>query len=276
MQECILTSKGISGQEFVAIGIREWEYPPGNAVGWDLNGYTWYNTDMDWNASEADHQKTSYDNTWEHWNTHPMVPLIDDTMTYWFFTNRQRIIVVAKVSSQYEQCYMGFGRRFGNPSDYHYPLMIHGAYHGNVAYTSQGTNHFGLHESNYANGCYTIMGVKPGGIWFGHASGWESSQVSIEPRGRWQNDGTIGPTASGRLLMLPCYVTQPLEDSCYMDLEGVHMVVGTGIQAEDTIVHNGIKSIIFPSIWRTQFFDNVGVEIGTTTTTTSTTTTTTV
>lgn len=277
-KEVILSNTGISGQEFVCIGMREWEYPTENAYGWNLNAYTWYNDDMPWNANKIDHGFTSYNATWEMWSEMPSIPLIDDSMNYWFFSNRQRIIVVAKVAGQYEQMYLGFGRRFGNPSDYPYPLHIGGAISGLLNYASTSGAHIGIHQGIQTDAFNPKMQYSPGGVWWGQSSQESQTAVKIEPRYSWVNSGTIAPTIGGRVLMYPCYVTNAYVLECYMDLDGVHHVVGTGVQAEDTIERGQKQSIIFPNIWRNTYYDHVAIEmvdITTTTTTTSSSTTTT-
>jgi len=274
-KEVILSHTGNSGQEFVCIGIREWTYPAGNAAGWDLNGYTWFNDDMEWNANNVDHGYTTYDATWEHWSKMPTMPLIDDSMTYWFFSNRQRIVVIAKVSSQYEQCYLGFGRRFGNPSDYPYPIMVDGSYYGNFNYASQNDGHRGIIDMFMSDSDYKFMHYSPGGNWWGGSTQYQFTLPRIQPRTNFSDNGTIGPTTTGRVLMLPTYICQRNSDECYCDLDGVYTVVATGIQAEDTIKKAGVEAICFPNIWRTSYYDYVAIDAQTYTTTTSTTSTTT-
>lgn len=276
-KEVILSNTGISGQEFVCIGIREWTYAAENAAGWNLNCYTWYNTDMDWNANKIDHGYDLYSSTWEQWYEMPTLPLIDDTMNYWFFSNRQRIIVVAKVASQYEQMYLGFGRRFGNPSDYPYPYMIGGATAGLQNYATQTATHVGIHQGVLSDDQNPKMVYSPGGVWWGMSQQENQTAIFIEPRYGWTDSGTIAPTIAGRILMYPCYVCQTFVNECYFDLDGVHSVIGTGIQAEDTIDRGMRRSIVFPNIWRNTYYDHCAVEyldITTTTTTTSTSTTT--
>jgi len=276
-KEVILTSKGISGQEFVCIGIREWEYPAQNAYGWDLNGYTWYNDDMDWNASSADHGMDEYDSDWGHWDKIPTLPLLDDTMTYWFFANRQRIVVIVKNSAQYDQCYLGFGRRFANPSDYHYPLVVFGSLSGNYNYAAHPSMQLGIHDTHYASGWgYPKMCVGPGGIWSrGSGGDYQTTMIMVQPRQNWADDGTIAPSIAGRVMMTPVYLCKRFYDQAYMDLDGVHCVIGTGVQAEDTIRKGMRNSIIFPNVFNTAYHDNVAIEFEEITTTTTTTTTTT-
>lgn len=275
-EECILSSKGISGQEWIGVGFREWEYAAGNAAGWDLNGYTWYNDDMQWNANMTDHGFVLYSGTWERWADMPMLPLVDDTMTYWFFSNRQRIIVVVKISTNYEQCYMGFGRRFGNPSDYNYPLIVGGCLSGTLNYANTSGAHVGLHYNVISDDYNVKMAFGPSGVWWGMSNNESVTCPRIQPRNNWSDSGVIGPSTSGRVMMWPCYVTLNNQNECLMDLDGVWMVTSTGVQAEDTIDHGSIRTLVFPNIFRTTYYDYVAVAMeAITTTTTSTTTTTT-
>jgi len=276
-KEVILSNTGISGQESVYIGIREWKYAAGNAYGWNINGYTWYNEDMLWNANKIDHGYDLYSALWENWQEMPSIPLIDDTMDYWFFSNRQRIIVVAKVSGNYEQIYLGFGRRFGNPSDYPYPMHIGGCISGLNNYSNTSGFHIGIHQGIQTDSVNPKMMYTPGGVWWGMSAYENQTAIKVEPRYSWSDDGIIAPTIGGRILMYPCYLCQSFVLECYMDLDGVYLAVGTGIQAEDTIDRAQKKCIVFPNIWRNTYYDHCAIaayDITTTTTTTSTSTTT--
>lgn len=54
--------------------------------------------------------------------------LWENPITYWFFVNDRRIIVVAKCSTSYMTAYLGFFLPFGLPPQYPFPLMVAGDY----------------------------------------------------------------------------------------------------------------------------------------------------
>lgn len=55
------------------------------------------------------------------------LPLWDSTIPYWFVVNGRRIIVVAKVSTRYMWCHLGFLNAYASPGQFPYPLLVGGA-----------------------------------------------------------------------------------------------------------------------------------------------------
>ena len=277
-QECMISNTGLSGQEAVNIGIREWKYPAGDGHGWDLNGYLYRpGGDYDWNFNHVDHGQNLYDLTWEHFTRHPVLPLIDDTMYYWFYSNQQRIVVVVKVQSNYESSYLGFGRRFGNPADYQYPLIIFGSTFGNNIYSSTGNHRqFCIHAYRLTD-YYNLYAVDPSGDYLTCRSTYWDCMIFL-PMYDFVLTGVCDPDPSGKFLMTPVYAVGYLvgRDQTYMDLDGVFHVMGSGIQSEDTLNFDGKSYRCFQNCYRTDYYQFMAVEEGPAISTTTTTTTTTV
>jgi len=280
-QEVILHNRGLSGSENVLVGIREWKYPTSNIYNWDMTGYTSYVADMYWGISLEDDMSgvSGYSGTTEHFTACPGLPLIDDTMYYWFYSNRQRIIVVVKVQSNYESCYMGFANRYGNPEDYPYPLVIIGSSYGNVNYT-------GTSEVNHSfvpycplGGSYKIHNVLPDNSWsINWGAGAANFATHLLPWVYWNNAGIMYECPPKKeVLMTPIIGISMLKSYSLWELDGLYHVAGIGVQSEDFIrASDGIKYRAYQNIYRTDYDDWMGVaEIDYTTTSTSTTTTTT-
>ena len=272
-QECILHNTGITGLENVLIGIREWTYAAGAANNWDLNGYTTYVADQFWNISGDQHQRTTYDYIWEHFTTLPNLPLVDDTMYYWFFADEQRIIVIAKVQSNYESCYLGFGDRFGSPTDYPYPLIIKGSAYGNLPFSSTSVNHHGMtHDINSTFGVYNSLVVKPDNSWCIYSN---SEGVKFHPARDWTNTGIISETPTLKeVLVSPVTVIDQASQATMAEMDQVLHIAGVGVQSEDLIDGpNKLRYKIFQNTFRTDYDDFFGVVTSDYTTTTTTTTT---
>lgn len=261
-RQVILKNTGISKEESVIIGIREWYYKVKAAHGWDLNGYLYHQDGLDWNLSRVHHGCTAYDATWHHYTQHPMIPLIDDTMYYWFYSNPRRIIVVVKVQSNYESVYLGFGRRFGNPSDYPTPLAVIGSTFGNRTFTDTSGAHNFIIAPNYFRDHFQHWIVDPSNayrICQGYQTYAERGAVII-PRGDYNDRDTIKRTPAGDNLITPCYVAQPVQNDLFMDLDGVYHVVGNGVQSEDTVKWSGGTLRVFQNVFRTTHFDFMGID----------------
>ena len=260
-EEAIISNTGLSGLESVMIGIREWEYPGGNAHGWDLNGYTWYNPDMHWNANYGSTGADSYSNTYEHYDQHPMLPLIDSNMNYWFFCNDQRIVVVVKVQSNYESCYLGFGRRFGNPSDYPWPLIVKGSLYGDLNYSDVSNKHQYIANNYWDQYGYPLLIVTPGGEYTrAVGSSLYTAGPRILPRSQYDaSQGSVGPVGS-RIMMTPVYIARPSTGHLYADMDGVYHVAAPDVQSEDTVTYDGNTYTIFQNVFRVTHYDFMAVQ----------------
>ena len=259
-KECILTNTGLTGSETVIVGIREWQYTTEGAYAWDINCYTYYNADMAWNANQTEHGRTGYDATWEHWTQLPVVPFTNGTLYYWIFSNSQRFVIITKVSSNYETCYLGFGRRFGSPNDYPYPCVALGSGYGNIKYSTQ-TDVRQYIVNNYGTNDYGRLVIDPGG---GYVA---VDDIEMAPRFYFDaTGGTVGPTLTlNRHLLTPAYVNDVGAGQCYMDLDGVMHVTSSGVQSEDRI-NSGLKYFVFQNCHRTNYYDFACVAQATTTT----------
>jgi len=271
-QECILHNIGITGTENVLIGIREWIYEAGASNAWDLNGYTTYVDDQFWNISGDQHLRTTYDATWEHYTRLPMLPLIDDTMYYWFFADEQRIIVVAKVQSNYESAYMGFGDRFGSPTDFPYPLIIKGSAFGNLAFSSTSGYHHSMVDNMQGTTnahVYSSLVCKPDNSW---STTLFSLDAIFHPMRYWTATGIISETPTHKeVLVSPVSVIDQASQAVLSEMDQVIHIAGVGVQSEDEIDGpNKLRYKIFQNVFRTEYNDFFGVVTTDYTTTTTT------
>ncbi len=276
-KQVILQNTGDSGQEQVLIGIREFQYPAGSGYGWDLNGYREYAEGQVWNANMGETGLSSYSGTWERWNQLPMMPMIDDTMYYWFYSDRNRIIVVLKISSNYDSIYLGHGRRYGSPSEYPCPLVVSGSSTAYFIYSStDSTRRFAVDNSNDGSSEATLLIVEPDGSYNNSIL-----DTNYRPRHIPGNDkgfNTVATfTPAGCVISTPCYIsdgrlTEGFLPRCLMDLYGIYYLACDGIQSEDTVTINASRCRIFQNIHRVTHTDFMAVEENTTSTTTTTTT----
>ncbi len=272
-KEVILQATGLTGQENVLVGLREWRYTAGSAWGWDLNGYTYFNAGMDWNANSAQHGRTSYSATWGHWDQLPMLPLHNGTMYYWLFSNRQRLVLVVKVQSNYESMYLGFGRRFGSPNDYPCPLVVKASSQGNYNYSSTASWRQFIANNEWTQYGYTLLAVDPANNYIvcGGTSDYDNG-LRVLPYNQFDaTPGTVTVTPTlARSLLTPVYLARPLNDVLLMDLDGVFHLSSNGVLPEDVLVAGGKQHRVFNNLWRSSFYDYMAVEEADVTTTTTT------
>jgi len=120
-REVILQGTG-AGSDEIYVGVRTFLSPANGYKQWELAGFTGFDANLAW-ASQAGispgrHESPTNGGCW--------IPLDDVTMDYWFAVDSNRIIMVAKIGSQYPNMYMGFLNPFSTTSEYPYPLYIAG------------------------------------------------------------------------------------------------------------------------------------------------------
>lgn len=282
LKTCIFQNTGLSGQEQVMVGIREWQYTGGNAYGWNLNGYQWHISGMNFMANILElgvDNRGNYNSTYETWDEMPNMPLIDSTIYYWFFSNRQRFIVVAKVQSNYEACYLGFGNRYASPSRYPTPLIVKGSHHGASGASHQDDGRHGVARNYWGtlNHGYPLLFLDPGGNYRHNIGnpGYLNGAMMI-PGDTHGADGEIGPDAAGEIFSLPVSIGNYLDGAVWADLDGVIQFWGPNLLSEDFMrdIDNKKKYLVFQDVYRTGFQDFYGVfQMPYTSTTTTTTTT---
>jgi hypothetical protein len=277
-KQVVLSNTGLSGQEAVIIGIRETKYPAETFYAWNLNGYTTFNPAGIWDQNYPWHGLEHYNDTYENYDYHPSLTLADDTMYYWIYSNQQRIIVVAKVSSNYESCYLGFGRRFGNPGDYPFPMLVGGSNSRSYSHVSTSDYHTWFISTQRLENNYNVWLFDPTPnvvSWIGLTS--QNRGTYVIPYDSWQDQSDLAPTNNGRRLFIPCYYTKYADDSsaCYFDLDGIYLAVGTSMQSEDLVNYDGKRYRIFQNCFRTKYYQYMAIEEGAAVSTTTTTTTTT-
>lgn len=280
--ECILHNRGISGAENVLTGFREWKYPGGDARGWNLTGYLAYSDDMFWGSTlRNDLSLDDYDDTWNNYEKAPSIPLINDTMYYWFYSNRQRIVVGVKVQSNYESGYFGFANRVGNPADYPYPLVIRGCIHGNVNYAYVDISKHAFLPKTSLVGEYLLNNVLPDNSWSLNQNISPSIGTYFLPYTYWSDgNGTmiISENPPKKEVLATKITGVNIESNFTLwELDGVNHVAGIGVQSEDFVNgDDGVKYRVFQDVSRVTYksFMCVG-ELDYTSTSTTTTTTTT-
>lgn len=279
-KECILHNTGQSGQENILVGLREWKQLSQDKFGWDMNGYINYLTDQPWDANYTEHGLHHYSTSTNSWYNHPQLPLVDDTMYYWFYVNRQRIIVVVKVQSNYESLYLGFGRRFGLPSEYPYPMVIKGPSYNGYRFSILTASRLMCVKAYWQSTGYQFWCIDPSGTYripYGTTI-YQSRGCSMEPYASFEETGIVGKTPVDDYVHLqPSYVVDRAAKNVLMDLDGAYISLAAGIQSEDVLHAGGIKHRVFQNVYRNSWFDFMAIEeqVGTTTTTTTSTTSTT-
>jgi hypothetical protein len=113
--ESILMGPGTSGADEIYTAIQTVKSAGDDYYNWRLMGMTAYgNVEMQYMSGITQGRL-------------PRMLMWQEQIHYWFVANGRRYIVVAKISSVYETCYMGFALPYGLPTQFPYPLVIGGS-----------------------------------------------------------------------------------------------------------------------------------------------------
>lgn len=108
-----VTGPGQAGGQKVNVSIQTDSAPAQNMYAWKVCGHTEYHADLPW-------LQQTYNGPAHWFNLWP------NEMTYWFYVNDRRFIVVAKIGTYYMSMYAGFFLPFTLPAEYPFPYYIGG------------------------------------------------------------------------------------------------------------------------------------------------------
>lgn len=224
-REVILSNVGVSGNENILIGIREYKYPSGNEYSWELNGYL--SVPAGWNShAQATHFLDSWDDDRKHWETLPILQCFDQEMEYWFYSTAEFIQVAIRVGTNYYQSYLGNGQRLGSPSEYPNPLVIAGSAVGNTSYQAGG------------NGPVRVAGRDASPIagefnaFFVDAQGVFQTVPYVEPMQGNSEARSVDDTDEGAAWMCPCFYRDA--NNTYLQLYNMFVVRTINMLSEVT------------------------------------------
>lgn len=192
----------------------------------------------------------------------PCLALWSSSIPYWFFATGRRVVIVAKISGQYESGYLGLINAYASPAQFPYPLAVGGSlafYNSepvststNWRYSYVGTEHRAFPMPDHFNSSSPAGQLrlrKPDGSWFGFANSYTTSR----PGSVWpfaSNDfGTtltdLRANLDGSYPMFPCVLIEgsdadpvtglPRACNVFGELDGVRATTGHLNAAENTI-----------------------------------------
>jgi len=163
-----------------------------------------------------------------------------------------------------------------------YPLCVLGSIFGDYAYTSTADRHRFIIGPAWSGQVYmhNTWVVTPGNSYLIKEGSGDVDYPKIVPYNDFYDGlGVVDFTDNSEVLLTPAYVRHQdtTRSEVYLDLDGVVHAMADGIQSEDTVTFGGKVHRLFQNIFRTTYYDFMGVadtSIPSTTTTTTTTTTT--
>jgi hypothetical protein len=263
--EMILQGLGSSGDDEIYIGVQTYYHAGDDYYNWRLQGFTGYSAGQDFDSQPGAMTDAP--------NYNPKVTLWNSSIPYWFVGNGRRFAMIAKVSTVYVACYMGFLLPYGIPNQIPYPLAIGGS---SVGYESDAKRWSGLaaehrnyYDTSEDGSDRSSLRVLNFGTWIDvfnylntETAGSAVSSVCTWPYMHSDNSSTgyywnhwwelLRENIDDSYPLFPVVIhgSSP-EKNIYGELQGIYAIPGFGVSAEDEIEVNGDRYIVTQNVHRT-------------------------
>lgn len=260
----VLQGEG-SGSDEIFVAIQKYANVGADSYGWRLNGYTAYQSGYTFYNQPGAFSTTAIGGVGSI-----AMPGWNSSTPYWFVVSGRRIIVIAKVSTTYQACYLGFYLPYASPNQYPYPLAIGGSFIGNNTQTEPRWSGTGNQASSFWTWLHSAAGSMfvrmPGGFWYSAPN----SISGNEPTGIYPyNQANIGyrrQALDDSAVLTPCEIQQYSSvPSVYHnrlgEIDGVFHVAGFGVSAEDVVTVDGDDYLIVPNVYRSGSADYAAIKL---------------
>lgn len=181
---------------------------------------------------------------------------------YWFVVNGQRLIVVMKIGSVYQICYLGFGLPYEPPSVHPYPMIVAGTY-------KDASSRYSITVADYRNptdpGHGTMTAYYPDSVWREHANRTvlTGTEGTIDTAAGYE--GKVWPTnynattiaidylkdnIDGSRFLFPCVLYNTVPRHTWGEIDGLYWSTGFGITAETVIREDRFDHLMIPNVFR--------------------------
>ena len=263
-----LRGKGLSDSDSIYVNV--YKFLEGvDSANWGFCGATGYVPGNDYSTQPGATTRSTY------------MLLHTTTLSYWFFANGRRFIIVAKVGGTvYQSAYGGFLIPYDLPTENPYPLMINASSaefdqrYSWISDNSHTSMDRGGYEANDAD--VNAWAINPAGAWKKISSYWSQNEnafaynlpSSSYVAGVWPYV-SAGQTYGRPDYVLPApgdeYLLRKLvvlnlhssksESNFFGEYDGVYNVSGANNAAENTLTIGGDTYIVFSNIYRSGLAD---------------------
>lgn len=260
--EMIWQAPGNGGLDEIIVGAKTFFNVTGDYYNWRLGGFTGFDSGLPFISQPG------YVGGPGQAFCSPVLPLWNSTIPFWFVANGRRVIVIAKVSTVYVSCYLGFLTSYMSPGAYPYPLVVAGslAFAGASSASEPGTTSTNWRWSYSGNEMRSFPIPDPNSL----ARDSDSQLRLLLPTGVWRGfDTNNGSTSGGSVWpygwaaagwdwradldggysLLPV-VLFDRTPNVYGELEGVKALTGFGQAVENTVTVGGIPHLVVQNVFR--------------------------
>jgi hypothetical protein len=273
--QMIWHAPGNGGLDAILVGAKLFHDAGGDYYNWRLGGFTAFDGALTFEM------QPQYIGGPGQTAPSPVLNLWNSSIPFWFVANGRRAIVVAKVSTVYVVCFLGFMTPYVSPGSFPYPLVVAGsmAWDGNslAAEPAVGNVHWrwsytgdelrdlaiGLPARGQDPGCQVRLRI-PSGTWRGFDSAWSDT---LNGRLWPYTDAVIGgmadwrPDLDGGYSILPIVLHDFANSNVYGELDGVGAITGFGQAVENTITIGLAQWLVVQNVFRTTKVDYFAIKL---------------
>ena len=248
--DMLFQGPGLSTTEEIFIGFRPYDDEAADVYSWDVCSFLGYTPSVSFDVQPG--RVVTRD---------AFLPLWDSSIPYWFIANGQRVIVIAKVNTTYQSCYLGKFNAYATPNQYPYPVFWggmtnNGAYKYSLVVTSMQFFPMGYGQSTYL---FTPEGGIIGSN--NNIAAPTEAQLTVSPFASTYAIGhqlaKLAPFDNGDVTLIPAIIQRGLSsaDSSYLALygefDGVFFVQGQGQSSETVITIDAVDYMVVQNGART-------------------------
>jgi hypothetical protein len=261
--EYIWQAPGNAGTDQILVGASIFSNVGADYYNWRLGGFTGYAS-----GNVFTNQPGGM--------TGPILPLWNSNIPYWFVADGKRVIVVAKVSTVFESCYLGFIDPYPSPGQWAYPMAVGGmmAFAYEPAATSvswrwsyAGNGHHAFFvgfPGDAVDAASSLRIRKPDGTWRGFGNSFAASAAypgALWPAASGMTD--LRPNLDGTYPMFPVLCTEHdgTTANVFGELAGVMATTGHLNAAENTIAVGRETWLVIQNAHRTTKTDYAALRL---------------
>jgi hypothetical protein len=186
-------------------------------------------------------------------NYHPMFGFWTGAIDMWIFSNKQRIILVARNNTYYTFCYVGNIFRLCPPKEYPQPLWVQADLWGRPDLSS-----IIWYDSTDGNRRFLAMPRTNPGYMINFANQWSSNYAVVPTQTDTDNWITVAYIDGYDKVLFPLYF---ICDGYIVGMpDGFYYAPGLSLSAESEIMVGSDKYILFPNCWRTGYADWMAIK----------------
>ena len=260
--QMIWQAPGNGGLDQILVGAMTFSNVGADYYNWQLGGFQGFS------AGVAFINQSGYVGGAGQATPSPVLNLWNSSTPYWFIANGRRVIVIAKVSTVYVCCYLGFINSYMSPGSFPYPLVVGGSMAWDTtlsnepgttdarwrwSYTGQELQNFPKPKTNplnYQNGSPLRLRL-PTGSWQGFSGSIGDGVFGkVSPYCLYDYSYMdIRPNLDGGYTLFPVVLWDNTPNQ-YGELDGVFDVTGFGQSSENTITIAGIQHLVVQNVFR--------------------------